>query len=173
MNKKVSPIRKDVITEAIGAYNLYTKYVSTITDRVNYVIREIASIFGGKIKWWDWGNGGGEVDGHFEPDMVDGESIQLSGETDGKDWEWVALLKDEKGKFTEEWEFHGLEFPARFLYEDFEEELKEGIKKYKEQEVKKKEIEKQKRLTRVKNKEKLLESVKTKLTPEERKALGL
>jgi len=170
MNKKVSPIRKDVITEAIGAYNLYTKYVSTITDRVNYVIREIASIFGGKIKWWDWGNGGGEVDGHFEPDMVDRESIELDGDVEGG--EWVAFLKDEKGKFTEEWQF-GLEFPARFLYEDFEEELKEGIKKYKEDKVKQEEIKKQKKLEKVENKKRLLESVKSKLTKEERKALGL
>jgi hypothetical protein len=172
MNKKVSPIRKDVITETIGAYNLYGKYVSTITDRVNYVVREIASIFGGKIKWWDWSNGGGEVDGHFKPDMINGESIQVDGETSGKG-EWVAFLKDEKGKFTWEWQFDYLEFPASFLYEDFEEDLKEGIKKYKEDKVKQEEIKKQKNLEKVDNKKRLLESVKSKLTKEERKALGL
>jgi hypothetical protein len=172
MNKKVSPLRKDIITEAVGAYNLYNKYDSTIANRVNYVVQKIASIFGGKIEWWDWSNGGGEVDGHFTPDMVDGETIQLDGERpDGG--EWVALLKDEKGKFTEEWEFHWFEFPTRFLYEDFEEELKEGIQKYREQEIKKKEMNKQKKLEKVKNKEKLLESVKSNLTKEEKRAVGL
>jgi hypothetical protein len=173
MNKKVSPIRECVIADLTNAYDLYSKFMSIISNRVNYIVREIASLFKGEVKRWDWGDGSGEIEGHFTPNMVDDESIQLDGERTGSGDEWVAFLKDENGQFTDEWEFHWFEFPTRFLYEDFEEELKEGIQKYKEHEAKKKEMEKQKKLEKVKNKKKLLESVKSKLTKEERKALGL
>jgi hypothetical protein len=172
MNTKIKPLRKDFTNEMIGAYNLYSKYTSVISKRVDYVVREIARIFGGKIDWWDWPKGKDECDGHFTPDIIEGESVSVDGwKSGGGDWE--AYLKDEKGDFKESWQFCWFEFPTRFLYEDFEEELIEGIKKYREDKATKKELKKQKELEKVKNKAKLLDSVKSKLTKEERKALGL
>jgi len=161
MNKKVSPIGECVIEDLTNAHDLYSKFMSIISNRVNYIVREIASLFKGEVNRWDWGDGSGEIEGHFTPNMVYDDSIQLDGERKGTfDDEWVAFLKDENGQFTNEWEFHWFEFPTRFLYEDFEEELKEGIQKYKEHQVKK-------------EMKKLIDSVKSKLTPEERKALGV
>jgi hypothetical protein len=83
------------------------------------------------------------------------------------DHEMVAKLKD-----GSVWEFYG-EFPTRWLFEDFEEELTQGIKDWQKQlaeEIKQKAA---KRAAKKAAKEKLKAAAAAKLTPEERKALGL
>lgn len=164
--KKVNPITDGDITALNSTYNAYNQHAQGIQNRVNYIVRKTAEIFGGKIGWWDWNNGGGEVDGHFEPSFLRNDYINVDGETKGGG-DWVAILKDD-----EEWELR-LVVPLRWLTEDFEQELIDGIQKYKDKELKRKETEKQKKLTRAANKQKLLETVKAKLTKEELKALGI
>ena len=161
------PLGEGDIMAAKEAHRLWSHYSEKIVDRANYVIRTTANLFGGKIEWWDWSNGAGEVDGHFDMDWLKDDYISVAGDTKGGNGEWVAILKD-----GGEWEL-GLTFPTRWFWEDFEQELIDGIIKYKEQQKRKVEIDKQKKLTREENKKKLKESAKSKLTREEQKALGL
>jgi len=164
MKEKILPLTKGNITEAEEAYKLWSNIEEKIEDRINYVIRTLAKIFGGKIEWWDWNNGGGEVDGHLDMDMFKNDSIQLDGcKKGGKDW--VSVIKEG------EWEFEYLEFPTRFLWEDFEEELENGIKEYEKQG--KIRLAKEKKEKSKKDKQYLIESAKSKLTKEELKALRI
>ena len=160
------PITKDVVEKMNAAYKAYEEYEKQITNRVDYVIKTIAKIFGTKLEWYDWSNGGGETDGHFEPRLISGNSFQLDGAMK-KRGEMVAITKDG------EWEFTWMEIPTRFLYENFEQELEDGIKKFKEQEEARKIKEKEIRIQKEIDRQKLLEAAKQKLSKEERKALGI
>ena len=165
--EKVNRIGDGDISALKAAYNAYTYHAEVIQDRVNYILRKTAEIFGGKIEWWDWSNGAGEADGHFEPSFLRDKCINVDGETKGggDDGDWVAILKND-----EEWELR-LEFPIRWLTEDFEQELIAGIEKYKDKKLKRKETEKQKKLAREINKQKLVNAAKAKLTKEELAAI--
>lgn len=162
----INPLGSGDVMAAKEAHRLWSHYSEKITDRANYVIRKSAELFGGKIEWWDWTNGAGETDGHFNPDWLKDDYISVDGDTKGGNCEWVAILKNG------EWELR-LVFPTRWLWEDFEQELTDGIKKYKEQKLHKIEMEKKKKIARDSEKKKLLEAAKSKLTKEERKALGI
>ena len=160
------PLGSGDVMAAKEAHKLWSHYSQKIVDRSNYIIRKTAELFGGKIDWWDWSNGAGEVDGHFDIDWLNDDYISVAGDTKGGNCEWVAILKNE------EWELR-LTFLTRWIWEDFEQELTDGIKKYKEQKLHKIEMEKKKKIAREENKKKLKESAKSKLTKEERKALGI
>ena len=164
------PITKDVVEKLNAAYQAYEEYEKKISDRVDYVIKTIAKIFGTKLVWYDWPNGGGETSGHFRPNMIKGESFQLDGEMKNRS-EMVSIINC--GEKEGEWEFTWMEIPTRFLYENFEEELESGIKKFKEAEAAKKIKEKEDRERRETTKKQLLETAKQKLSKEERRALGI
>jgi hypothetical protein len=171
MKEKIAPITVESANKMIIAYSIYQGYEKLIHDRVDYVINEIARIFGDEVDWWDWQNGGGEIQGHFTPDIIKENCIKLDGRRKRVLKEWVAFIKDKNGKLAWEWDFSYFEFPVRFLYENFEEELRGGIQKYKEHQEKEKEIIQQKKLKKIENKQKLIESAKAKLTKEELSAL--
>lgn len=165
MKEKVLPLTQGDLTAAEQAYNLWASTENKIANRVSYIIRTIAKIFGGKIEWWDWKNGGGEVNGHFEFSMLNGKEFQLDGSKKGGEMDWVSTLKEG------EWEFTWLAFPTRFIWEDFEDEVRNGIEKFKESERINAEKEKLRKQEKLSKKQQLLESAKSKLTKEELKAL--
>ena len=158
---KTNPLTKRDIEKTKIAYNNWKSSEQKIFDRSNYILHKTAEMFGGKIEWWDWD------EEHFDISMMSDEAINVYGKTKCRGaGEWVAILNGD------EWELK-LAFPRRWLLEDFEQELSEGIKKYNEEKITHLEIEKQKTLTRKSNRQKLLNSAKEKLTKEERKALRL
>lgn len=53
--KPINKLILDDIAAAKDAYKIWSLYEGKINDRVNYIVRKLAKIFGGKIKWWDWG----------------------------------------------------------------------------------------------------------------------
>lgn len=139
-------------------YKEWSKIAYQYTSRIDFVIRKICELFGRELDWWDYTNCGHDgEEGNLKIDMIDSETIQLQGNVPGGDM--VAII------FGSEWDFSNLEFPVEFLYYDFEEDLKNGIERYKDLQAAKAKTKKPS-----KTKE-LIESAKKKLTKEELKAL--
>lgn len=122
--------------------------ISKISDRINYMLREVMAT---NVDWWDFNNGNSYVDGYFNPEIYGpADNIEISGEFDIPDpYKYNA------------------NFPIRWLWEDFEEEFKSDVEKFKEE----KEFEKERRKERNKNqkieKAKMKEIILAKLTKEE------
>ncbi len=134
---------------------------SKIESRVDFIVKKIISLFGKRLDWYGYANGGD--DGGFFDVQRYKETVDLNiyvvGGTD-----LVVII--EEG----EW---GLEqgFPTRWLFEDFEEEVKEGIAKYKIQKEAQKQKEKELRIQRKEKDLLLAKEARNKLTKEEIKAL--
>ena len=168
MEKQVSKLAESDITATIEAHKLYNATASKITDRMNYIIRRCLEIAGGKLSWWDW-----QCDGDYEDqssgdfmESYDKDQLSIRAEWNIKS---EIIFLDKHGG---EW---GLQdgIPTRWLYEDFEEEFTNGLKAYKEKEKQQKEKAKENRLKRAEEKKVLVKQAASKLTKEERKALGL
>ena len=161
-------LSRSIIPEVDDLYRAYADKAGAITDRVDYVIRKIASIFKTKVDWWDWDNGSceAEIDGHFEPSMLKEETVQLHGQFKSSG-EKVAMIDGG------EWDFSYLEFPRKFLFEDFEQKLEDGIIEYKHL-LEKQKTDRAKKKEEAEAKKKMaIQAAKNKLTKEERKALGI
>jgi hypothetical protein len=144
---------------------------SQMEDRIDYIIRSVFKEFGNRLSTWYFpGAEEGEVGSmkyavdkdYFtvETDCLERYESSKSGYK-----EMTILLKD-----GTRWSFEGM-YLTRWLFEDFEEELVQGKKKYEEkleEEAKKK---KERALARKQKKVLLAESAKAKLTKEELKAL--
>lgn len=164
MAKKLPASFKEDCKEA---YDRFAKCSDLIEKRASYVLMTIAKAFGSKLDWWDWENASYEgrdsdIEGHFQPYFLNSGTMSFHGEfsTGG---EKVAIIKEG------EWEFSYLNIPTRFLFEDFEKELKTGILAYQlklNHEHNEIEIKKAK-------KKKLVQSAKRKLSKEEKEALGI
>lgn len=165
-SNKVEPYPRSMIETFKIVYNNYQEYCRQLTDRVDYIVRKNAEIWGVELLWWDWGNRrnhseDGEGEGYFEFDMIEGVELRLSGEINS------AVYKIRENIFN---------FPTRWLYEDFEEEALSNFQTYKQKILEKVQRE-QKQAKKLKEekiqKEILIQSIKQKLTPEEQKALNI
>ena len=165
---KIEKIPESHIQAAIDAHKLYAAASSKITDRMNYIIRKCIEIAGGKLDWWDW-----QCDGDYE-DRSSGDFMesyhkdQLSIRAEWSIKREIIFIDKDGG----EWLFQD-GIPTRWLYEDFEEEFTNGLKAYKEKEKQKAEKAKEKRLKDAADQKVLIEKVLSKLTKEEKKALGI
>lgn len=166
MNK----LTEDDIHHAIEAYKSYATFSSRIADRMDYIIRFCVEKVKGKFSWWDWSNGGDSGDrapGDFMHSYSKHtpDTLQIIGSwTNGH----KMVFLDNKGN---EWELQYGEIPTRWLYENFEEEYENGLRLYEEAEAKKADKTNQSKAVKKKEREALIASAKSKLTPEERKAL--
>lgn len=138
-----------------------------IIDRVDYIIHKIFAVFNNELDWWDFPGDGDRCEGGRLSDAIrhDDDIFCFTAETREYLKEKVILLKD-----GSEWGFDN-EFPTRWLFEDFEEELIEGKKKFEEVKI---ERAKQALLKKKTKKEKdkiLVEQAKAKLSKEELAAL--
>ena len=140
-----------------------------IETRIHYVLEKIWSEFGGEIDcWWIRGADEGDVGdlsrALFWGDTVNDFVIRLKQDSDADP---VILLKDgsEFGLYDE--------FPQRWLFEDFEDELTNGRIMFEKKEAKSKASKKAKSAANKAKKAKLKKAAAAKLTPAERKALGI
>lgn len=91
-----------------------------IDSRMNYVVRQIASISNLKLDWWDFDNLG---EGEDEPGRFDFEayskSIGIAGELTGTSYKNMCFDKYEK------------QIPVQFLWMDFEEQVAKEFEDFK------------------------------------------
>ena len=140
------------------------KYESIITERINYVVRRIAELAKTRVFWWDFKNGYDENDGYLDYDtFVDG-GICVEGESSADRFKVVLDNKI--------WNFP-FEFPQRFLFNDFDEEVLQGIESYIKEENERQQKIKESKFEKNKKKKQMLAQVAQKLTPQERRLLKL
>lgn len=141
-----------------------------IHDRITYIWNTIATVFGVKLDtWYFYGAEEGSV-GEFRYDEdVMSVTVEFSNVTQIN--EMLIITKE-----GSEWGFEYGEFPTAWLFEDFEDELCEGVLLYTQQKAAKKLKAEQKKLKAKKDKENmkiLAAAAKKKLSKEELKALGV
>jgi hypothetical protein len=169
---KVAMLQEADICNVIKAFEHYSAISSTITDRVDYIIRFCVEAVKGKFSWWDWQNGG-DGDDRAPGDFMHSyskhtpDTITITGEwTNGSKMTFIDKNGDE---FELEWG----EIPTRWLYEEFEEEFKNGLKLYEEKKQAKTAKRKEMDTKQKEERKGLIAAARSKLTKEERKALGL
>jgi hypothetical protein len=140
-----------------------------IVERLTDIINRLCSIFGETLHTW-------YIEGASEGTVGDITYLFLG---DGPDisFSWMIIESDHHNQWMAVIDGHDIDlrygFPRRWLYEDFEDELKKGIEDHILLKEKEREKKKKQRASRTKKKNKLVASAKAKLTTEEQKALGL
>lgn len=173
--KKVNTILQDTVDQWIKAIKVADAYEEVISERIGYVIKTVFNTFGKKISTWyyeDAPEGGmGSLQKAFNSGERDG-SIRVVVEKDAPYGErhsfgdMDALLEGDI-----EWDFSYGEFPERWLFEDFEQELIDGKKKFEEKEAARKLKAKEAKSKQTKEDKKLADQVKSKLSKKELAAL--
>lgn len=161
----VAPLDKRAVERMIsGEMSLkeFSDIEKQISERLNYFMWKAAEISGVTLSWWDYNNGDSEseADGHFDPKIYV-DKVNIEGQYQGKSDN--NMLFD--GYFSD-----GL--PMEILYIDVEEKINKDLKDLQAsiEDTKKKE-EKEAKLKEQKDKDfkALVESIRSKLTPEELK----
>ena len=154
-----------------SAYNDYkinvAPFEKRLIDRTDYIVHKICEVYHFKLDWWDlyFHEFEGEASFEWEHFLRSDEQVEYC---------LVPYPELDMGAIIEgaEWGFE-TGFPRRWLFEDFEKELVEGKKSYEQKQEEKKRKNKQKREAAEHRKKNLIENVKSKLTKEEIKALGI
>lgn len=163
---KIAPVKvitPELVAEAEDLASRAGSLEEKITDRLHYIMLNIFNTFSKKdAYWYFYGAGEGEVGDlwrFYHEDSISVVVDNCPGES------MVILLKD-----GSEW---GLDdgIPTRWLYEDFEEELKQGKKKYEEKEAQRKLDAANKRKQSKEEAAKLAKIAKSKLSKKELAAL--
>lgn len=168
--EKIVPITEDIVSEWEKHINLANKFEYTILDRITYVIRFWMETFGGKLDTWyfDGADEGevGSLERHMGKDSVD--SIYVICKPNPKDNDSNASVIIDKFGNEYQWES---EIPIRWLFEDCEEEIRNGKILFDKHLVQKKADKAVKNSLKKKLDESLANQAKAKLTKEELKAL--
>lgn len=171
MNKP-DKLPETALKAAVEAHKVYNTITEKISERMNYIIHHCVEAVGGKVSWWDWPNDGDSDDrapgdfirsySHITPDFL---TITWEGSKGDK----MVFIGRDGGEYELGWG----EIPTRWLYEDFEEEYAKGLKLYQEKQQQKAEKDKERKKQKDQEKKALVASASSKLSPEERKAIGL
>lgn len=166
----MAALTKEQVLEWKGAEKQAKQLKKVIENRIDHILRAIYKSFGKKLQYWYfYGAGEGEVGPLpiWEIDHTDGVICPIiEPYLIGKSG-WVRLN-------TTVWHLGEDGFPARWLYnDDFEDELEIGIQAYKAWEIETRQKKEQRKLNAADKKQRTLDSIKAKLTPEEVKLLKL
>lgn len=163
------PLNPHLLTATREAYNKYTALEDQITGRMDYIINTVLALYGSKLHYWYfYGAGEGEIGPMLN--HIDDESFRVIIDYYTRPQKFditsvVIIMKD-----GSEWGFED-GFPTRWLFENFEQELIEGKKKYENEVVAKAEARKAKQKLQAEKKKNLIKSAKSKLSREELRAL--
>lgn len=158
------PLTKEFADQAREYAENANRLESQIIGRINYIMGSIFNLFNEDQAYWYFygGNGREQEDGslwdHYSDDL-----IEVSVDCEGYD---VCCILQDGSEFDLR---NGI--PTRWLFEDFEEELKNGKTQYIAKEKKRLEDAKQARVQKKEANLKLADIAKQKLTKKELKAL--
>src|SRR5687768_12546114 len=116
----MNPLSKEAIAELSIAEDAVRNIRYRFHERVEYIMSQLEIILKGNVEWWDFSNETRNTDGYITSTMIKEFAFRVNGSF-GFDAPAV-LLKD-----GTEWSFDQGEIPTSFLFEDFEEEVKEGV----------------------------------------------
>lgn len=167
----MKPLQSDILEKKKYFEAQLAPINQDIIDRLDYILKKIGEVLGGaKIKnWW--------IDGAEEGELGDINKIIYKDRIECSCIYFDVSLNDANKDYGiiingKEW---GLDesFPIRWLFENFEEELIEGRKKYISKQSEKEKLQAKKKELSKQTNDYLINSAKSKLSKEERKALGL
>jgi hypothetical protein len=167
--EQIKPLEASIMEEWKEKRVVVNKIEKTIIDRIEYIIAKAASICNisrNSFTWYFYGAEEGGMGSLSENITKDDVSYCVEFDRD-KSWNDMEIAVG-KGSYAMT---DG--FPTRWLFEDFEDEMKAGRKKFLEDKVKKQEEAKAKKAASVEKKKKVAEEAKKKLSKEELKALGI
>jgi hypothetical protein len=166
----MTKIDKSDIDQYWSYLNKASAYGNKIEERCDYIIRKIFISCGGGVEYWHFNDAPegdqGSLHRALDADSVSNFTVETLRYYD-EDHQLLARLDD--GSLVEL--YNG--FPLRWLYEDFEDELDRGKKRYEKEQLDAAAKNKEEKAAKKREKEKLKVSAAAKLTEEERKALGL
>lgn len=143
------------------------KMQGKLSDRMNYIVKTIFRTCGGKLEWWDWKND----DPNYRSEIVQPDINEFYGfikyYSVGSLKNDMIIAKDGQEMIIRD------EVPIRWLWEDFEEELTNGLAEKKRREELRKEHGEQKALEKKEKNKELRKQAMSKLSPEEMSALGV
>lgn len=96
-----------------------------IVDRINYIVRKICEVFNDKLDWWDFPGDGNRGEGGRMIDAINGDKVSFVAEAENALSSHEVIFKD-----NSKWDLNS-DFPKRWLFENFEEELIEGKERFK------------------------------------------
>jgi len=151
------------------ALKALSPYHSKIEARIEYVFRTVLQIYGAELDWYDYRNYDGNVDTLMDALGTDSVSVHCYEIATKTPLDDEIYFKLDDGDYCEF--FH--EFPLRWLHEDFEDELARGKAAHEKEVEDEKKAKADKKAKKKAEKERLKKAAAAKLTPDERKALGL
>jgi hypothetical protein len=161
------PINQTILSHREQAKSVLKSLDTVLENRITYIVQQICKAYKTELHTWQFFNydyedsSVGDFGRACYVDYINVHITVVNGNNNlGSLSNDKIILKD-----GTTW---GLDhIPLRWLFEDFEEELTQGCKTYLEQ------LEKEKELKNIqsKNKKDLIKSIKSKLTPEELKAV--
>lgn len=155
-------ITKEFVNETLLLNNQLESKKEIIFNRIEYILKFIFKAFGGELDYWYFdGAEEGEVGDLFK--NYNPNTIYVIAEGS---YNYSVIID----KFNNEWDFDG-EIPTRWLFEDFEDEVLDGLKEYKKRQEEKKQKAQTKKAKEKANLEKLVLEAKKKLSKEELLAL--
>jgi hypothetical protein len=175
MKKKREIVKMDAVsTEIVDKWKELQEEAAELEQRmqarIGYILKFFFEAAGSKLDWWRFGSYEEEkpMYGQVGKDYISGIYAESKGSYPSEE---SLTFIDKNGKeelFLLDW---GI--PTRWLYEDFEQEVVDGLKKYKDVVAQRKAKEFERRTKNKQEKEKLVAEAKAKLTKEERKLLGI
>ncbi len=133
------------------------------TARIDYIMNFIFKAFNKKLGAWEYNGNSSQSSGSFESDMFEDQfTVWSSPELPNE-----GLFLDKDGG---EWGLYD-GIPSRWLFEDFEDELTNGIVNLQKRNADKKLQAAKRAVVKAEEEKALIESIKEKLTPAELKAL--
>jgi len=164
--ENTNTLNKSIVNNWYSAKNALNEIEEKINHRLTYILVTLYSTFGFKLDTWyfecaDEGTVGEmQINGNYIDEII----------VESRSYKYGEAKINIVDKFGNDWGFSG-DIPVRWLYEEFESEIKEGKAKYEAKELVRKETEKALTAKQKAKKDALLISAKSKLTKEELRAL--
>jgi len=165
---KKEPITKEYFEQAEKVIAFANKFTGKIEDRLDYIIHKFFEIYDCKVNTWYFEDVEesevGNLWDHMDQDYI--TSIWIDINERSKKYNNYAFI-DKFGE-VDEW---ANSIPTRWLFEDFEQEVIDGKKKFEEKELAKKARQKELSEQKKNKNAELVEKAKQKLSKEELQAL--
>ncbi len=168
--KNIVPIAQEAFNTLQMLKQTTNSFKQNIENRLDYILTTVFNSCGDKLRNWyiDGAAEGelGDIDSIISNNCINTYNLCYDSVKNVKADNFLIILDNEKWQLLER-------IPQYWLFENFEQDLRDGLVLYRDQLKNKKEATAKQRATNKRQKEKLIELARTKLTVEEQKAVGI